>query len=43
MMPMIRAYLPKARVLGTVYVPAEVNMVYQKSCSRRKRAAAASR
>jgi ABC-type uncharacterized transport system substrate-binding protein len=28
--PMIRAYLPKGRVLGTVYVPAEVNMVYQK-------------
>ena len=30
MMPMIRTYLPKARVLGTVYVPAEVNMVSQK-------------
>jgi len=28
--PMIRAYLPKGRKLGTVYVPAEVNMVYQK-------------
>jgi len=31
MVPMIRAYLPKARVLGTVYVPAEVNMVSQKA------------
>ena len=30
MVPMIRSYLPKARVLGTVYAPAEVNMVYQK-------------
>jgi putative tryptophan/tyrosine transport system substrate-binding protein len=30
MVRMIRAYLPKARVLGTVYVPAEVNMVYHK-------------
>ena len=30
MMPMIRTYLPNARVLGTVYVPAEVNMVSQK-------------
>jgi len=29
MMPLIRAYLPKARVLGTIYVPAEVNMVAQ--------------
>ena len=30
MVPMIRSYLPKARVLGTVYTPAEVNMVFQK-------------
>jgi len=30
MVPMIRTYLPNARVLGTVYVPAEVNMVVQK-------------
>jgi ABC-type uncharacterized transport system substrate-binding protein len=29
MMPLIREYLPRARVLGTVYVPAEVNMVSQ--------------
>jgi ABC-type uncharacterized transport system substrate-binding protein len=29
MMPLIKEYLPKARVLGTVYVPAEVNMVAQ--------------
>ena len=28
---MIRAYLPKARVLGTVFTPAEVNMVSQKA------------
>ena len=31
MMPMIHSYLPKARVLGTIYVPAEVNMVSQKA------------
>jgi ABC-type uncharacterized transport system substrate-binding protein len=31
MVPMIRSYLPNARVLGTVYVPAEVNMVSQKA------------
>jgi putative tryptophan/tyrosine transport system substrate-binding protein len=30
MLPLIRNYLPNARVLGTVYVPAEVNMVSQK-------------
>ena len=30
MVPMIRSYMPKARVLGTVYTPAEVNMVFQK-------------
>jgi putative tryptophan/tyrosine transport system substrate-binding protein len=30
MAPMIRSYLPNARVLGTVYVPAEVNMVFHK-------------
>jgi ABC-type uncharacterized transport system substrate-binding protein len=29
MMPFVRQILPKARVLGTVYVPAEVNMVSQ--------------
>lgn len=29
MMQMIREYLPHARVLGTVYVPAEVNMLAQ--------------
>ena len=43
MLPMIRAYMPKARVLGTVYVPAEVNMVYQQDLLRRRRAPAASR
>ena len=31
MVPMIREYLPNARTLGTVYVPAEVNMVSQKA------------
>ena len=31
MLAMIRAYLPKARVLGTVFTPAEVNMVSQKA------------
>ena len=31
MVPMIRTYLPNARVLGTVYVPAEVNMVTQRA------------
>ncbi|MGQ0732257.1 MAG: ABC transporter substrate-binding protein [Acidobacteriota bacterium] len=31
MLPMIRAYLPMARVIGTVYVPAEVNMVSQRA------------
>jgi ABC-type uncharacterized transport system substrate-binding protein len=30
MVPLLRAYLPNARVLGTVYVPAEVNMVSQR-------------
>jgi ABC-type uncharacterized transport system substrate-binding protein len=35
MVPMIRTYLPKARVLGTVYVPAEVNMVSQKAVLER--------
>jgi ABC-type uncharacterized transport system substrate-binding protein len=39
MVPMIRAYLPHARVLGTVYVPAEVAMVVQKE--RLERAARA--
>lgn len=29
MLPLIRSYLPNVRVLGTVYVPAEVNMVSQ--------------
>jgi ABC-type uncharacterized transport system substrate-binding protein len=29
MLPLIRTYLPNARVLGTVYVPAEVNMMSQ--------------
>jgi ABC-type uncharacterized transport system substrate-binding protein len=29
MMPIIREYLPRARVLGTIYVPAEINMVSQ--------------
>jgi ABC-type uncharacterized transport system substrate-binding protein len=31
MLPMIRTYLPNAHVLGTVYVPAEANMVSQKA------------
>ncbi len=31
MVPMIRRYLPKARSIGTVFVPAEVNMVSQKA------------
>jgi ABC-type uncharacterized transport system substrate-binding protein len=30
MLQLLRAYLPGARVLGTVYVPAEVNMVSQR-------------
>ena len=30
MMPLVRKYLPKAKTLGTVYVPAETNMVSQK-------------
>jgi len=29
MLPIVRSYLPNAHVLGTVYVPAEVNMVSQ--------------
>jgi ABC-type uncharacterized transport system substrate-binding protein len=29
MLPLIRAFRPQAKVLGTVYVPAEVNMVSQ--------------
>ena len=31
MVQMIKTYMPRARVLGTVYVPAEVNMVSQKA------------
>lgn len=31
MLPMIRAYLPNAKTLGTIFVPAEVNMVSQKA------------
>jgi ABC-type uncharacterized transport system substrate-binding protein len=31
MLPMIRAYMPQARVLGTVFAPAEINMVSQKA------------
>jgi putative ABC transport system substrate-binding protein len=31
MVPMLRTYMPRARVLGSVYVPAEVNMVSQKA------------
>ncbi len=30
MLPLLRTYVPGARVLGTVYVPAEVNMVSQR-------------
>jgi ABC-type uncharacterized transport system substrate-binding protein len=40
MMPLIKEYLPKARVLGTVYVPAEVNMVAQLSVMQKVIAAA---
>jgi len=40
MMPLIKEYLPKARVLGTVYVPAEVNMVAQLDVMRKAVAAA---
>ena len=40
MMPLIREYLPKARVLGTVYVPAEVNMVAQLAVMQKAVAAA---
>ena len=29
MLPILRSYLPNAHILGTVYVPAEVNMVSQ--------------
>jgi ABC-type uncharacterized transport system substrate-binding protein len=35
MLPLIKAVLPRARVLGTVYVPAEVNMVSQLEGLRR--------
>src|SRR5260221_3809442 len=35
MMPLIHEYLPKAHVLGTVYVPAEVNMVAQLAVMRK--------
>jgi putative tryptophan/tyrosine transport system substrate-binding protein len=40
MMPLIHDYLPGARVLGTVYVPAEVNMVAQLEVMRKAVAAA---
>jgi ABC-type uncharacterized transport system substrate-binding protein len=30
MMTLVRSYLPSAKVLGTIYVPAEVNMVVQR-------------
>ena len=29
MLPLIKAFVPRARVLGTIYVPAEINMVTQ--------------
>jgi putative ABC transport system substrate-binding protein len=34
MMPFLRQVLPRARVLGTVYVPAEVNMVAEMEVMR---------
>jgi ABC-type uncharacterized transport system substrate-binding protein len=40
MLALLRAYLPGARVLGTVYVPAEVNMVSQRDAMIRATQAA---
>jgi ABC-type uncharacterized transport system substrate-binding protein len=39
MMPLLRTYLPRAKTIGTVYAPAEVNMVYQKELMEKAAAA----